>query len=67
MTETVDVRTVGWDTPCEYRVEVDDSYEDEDGHKIQDYKWESKLHCDIITINAKTDYCKHCNKNLRYP
>lgn len=68
MTETVDVRTVGWNNPdCCYRVMVDDSYEDWDGNKCEDWKWEDRQHCEITTINAKTDYCKYCNKNLRYP
>lgn len=67
MTETVDVRTVGWNTPCEYRIEVDDSYYNDDGERVFATDWESRLHCRTETVNAKTDYCRYCNKYLRYP
>jgi hypothetical protein len=67
MSETVDVRTVGWNTDCEYQVRVDDSYEDDSGQTIPDYKWESRLKCQMVTVNAKLDYCKTCGKNLLYP
>lgn len=68
MADTVDVRTKGWNNPdCCYRVEIDDSYKDDDGHWHHAVDWEDRLHCEITTINAKTDYCKYCNKNLVYP
>ncbi|WP_274644076.1 hypothetical protein [Pseudomonas serbica] len=67
MRTTVDVRTVGWRTDCEYEVKVDDSYQDDSGQTIYDYKWESRLRCEVENVNAKTDYCKTCGKHLLYP
>lgn len=63
----VDVRTVGWRTDCEYQEMVDDNYQDDSGAVIEDFKWESRLHCNMTTINAKMDYCTTCGKYLRYP
>lgn len=68
MTETVDVRTVGWNNPdCCYQVVADDPYQDDDGHWHSDYKWVEKLYCNLERVNVKTDYCTRCGKNLRYP
>jgi hypothetical protein len=68
MTETIDVHTVGWNNPeCCDRRWVDNSYEDDEGHWHSDGDWKDRLLCEIQTIDAKTDYCKRCNKNLRYP
>lgn len=67
MTTTVDVRTVGWGTECEFQEMVDDSYQDDSGQTVSDYKWESRLRCQMVTVNAKLDYCKTCGKNLLYP
>lgn len=68
MSEVVDVRTVGWNNPdCAYRVMVNDPYQDWDGDWHDDYKWEDKLHCEHVTVNAKQDYCKTCGKTLVYP
>jgi hypothetical protein len=65
--EEVDVRTVGWNTDCEERREIDDSYQDDDGdwHSVPD--WEYYLKCEIKTIDAKHDKCLTCGKILRYP
>ena len=38
MTTTVDVRTVGWGTECEFQEMVDDSYQDDSGQTVSDYK-----------------------------
>lgn len=68
MSETVDVRTVGWRNPdCEYRVMVDNGYTDWDGDWHESWEWEDKLRCEHKTINAKHDYCKTCGKTLVYP
>lgn len=67
MRETVDVRTVGWGTDCEFQKVVDDSYQDDSGQVVSDYKWESQLHCEMVAVNDKMDYCKTCGKNLVYP
>jgi hypothetical protein len=58
---------VGWGTGCEYQVKVDDNYQDDSGQTISDWKWESRLRCQMVPVNAKLDYCKTCGKNLLYP
>lgn len=68
MTETVDVRTRGWNNPeCCYQVWVDDSYEDDDGYWHSSGSWENKLKCECITLDAKHDKCKRCGLILEYP
>ena len=65
--DVVDVRTVGWRTDCEYQEMVDDSYQDDSGAVIEDFKWESRLRCQQTPINAKMDYCSTCGRYLQYP
>lgn len=68
MSETVDVRTCGWNNPdCVGRRWVDDSYEDDDGNLQPSGYWDDKLLCETTMVDAKTDHCKRCNKLLRYP
>lgn len=69
MTECIDVRTVGWSNEnCVNRVWKEEKIlNDWTGEYYTESGWDDRLRCDTRTINAKTDYCKTCNKNLVYP
>jgi len=68
MTDTVDVRTVGWNNPeCCYQVAADEGYEDDEGEWHSDPQLRDELYCSIDTVNAKMDYCHRCDKYLVYP
>lgn len=67
MSETVDVRTVGWGTSCEYTIPVEHMYEDDSGDPRFYTEYESRLRCQMEMVNPKLDKCKTCGKLLRYP
>lgn len=65
---TVDARVRGWNNEqCTSHKWVLKPYVDDDGNTCEDYDWDSKLRCELRTIDAKHDFCKTCNLTLEYP
>ena len=68
MGTTVDVRKTGWGTDCEdTRWQEVKVYNDYTGETETEHDYVSELRCNVVTLHAKADYCKTCNRTLVYP